>query len=82
MQTFVKKGITCITKARKISKFFTRTTAQQVTNRLWASSTDTPKYEPDLQFQDSKTNESNDESDGDIEEEHASETEQEVQNVD
>jgi hypothetical protein len=59
MQTFVKKkGITRITKAHKISKYFTRTTTQEVTDCLWATSTDTPKYEPDLQFQDSKANES------------------------
>jgi hypothetical protein len=44
MQTFVNKAVTCITKANKISKFFMRTTAQEVTDQLWATSTDAPKY--------------------------------------
>jgi dTDP-4-dehydrorhamnose reductase len=45
MQNFVNKAIICITKANKISNFFMHTTAQEVTDQLWATSTDAPKYE-------------------------------------
>jgi hypothetical protein len=74
MQTFVTRAVTCITKANKISKFFMRTTAQEVTNKLWATSTDAPKYEFEQEeFEECNASSNEDEDDEEIEEDDVSE---------
>jgi hypothetical protein len=83
MQTFVTRAVTRITKANKISKYFMRSTAQEVTDQLWATSTDAPKYEfVEEEFEECNASSNEDEDDEEIEEDDISEKQGDFINVD
>jgi hypothetical protein len=81
MQNFVNKAITRITKANKISNFFMRTTAQEVTDQLWATSTDAPKYEFEQAFEECIASSNKDDDDEEDEEDDLSEKQEKFINV-
>jgi hypothetical protein len=81
MQNFVNKAVTRITKANKISNFFMHTTAQEVTNQLWATSTDAPEYEFEQAFEECNASSKEDEDDEEDEEDDLSEKQGKFINV-